>query len=155
MAFVTKSGNLDIAAGNYRITGGHDVVGNVAYVGHDFIGLRVKTGTAIVRSLTTDESVNVIAGQERLFSVSGDNNKAPVAQLASLAVPDPIPVAPPVPQAPAGPGAATAPAPVAKKSITKMGWVAILATIAGAIAAIAVIATRPVVMSGSPIPPSS
>jgi hypothetical protein len=38
MAFVTKAGALNIAAGNFEITGDHNVVGNVAFVGNGYVG---------------------------------------------------------------------------------------------------------------------
>jgi hypothetical protein len=124
---------LDIAAGNYEITGDHNVVGNVAFVGNGYVGLRVKTGTATVRNLTTKETVKVTAGQERLFGMNTDG-KAPLMQVASLGLPDPIPAAPPVPQA----GGAAKPA--ASSGMSRTGWITILATVGGAAAGIAVLA---------------
>jgi len=138
MGFTTQAGTLDIVAGNYQITGDHNVVGNVAYVGNGFVGLHVKIGTVTVRNMTTKETVKVNAGQDRLFSLQGDMNR-PLAQLASNGLPAPIPTVPPAPDPQAGGGNPPAQA----NGITKTGWVAILGTIGGAAAAIAVLATRP------------
>jgi len=130
-AFNTKNTGIDILAGNFSIKGNAAVSGNVAFVGSNAIGLRITSGTATVRNLTTKETYQVSAGQERLFSFTNSDAKAPIAQLASN-MPTPIPAVPPAPQVPQSPA----------KGLTTSGWIAILATIGGAAAAIAVLATR-------------
>jgi len=120
-AFNSKNNPLEIVAGNYSIKGDSNLSGNVAFVGSDYIGLRIASGTATVQNLKTKQSYKVSAGQERLFSLTTTEVRTPLTQLASN-MPAPLPAVPPMPAPQAGAG----------KGLTTSGWVAILATIGGA-----------------------
>jgi len=134
----TNSQQLRIAIGPYEFVPAAGAAGNVAYVGKDTLGLRATKGNVSVQHASRP-SFTVAQGQERIISFDGQSSQ-PLAQLASI-VPGPIPDAPPVP-VPQGRGAPAPTTTPAGRSLTTTGWVAILATIGGAAAAIAVLATR-------------
>lgn len=129
VAFSSRSGQLDIVAGHYQIQGDRTLAGNVAFVGADYIGLRVNSGAATVIDLKTKVSHKITAGQERLFSTT--TSSGPIATLASVSLPAAIPAVPAVPQVSTG-----------SSGLTTAGWAALLATIGGAAVAIILLATR-------------
>jgi len=135
MSFVSKSGNLAITAGRYEITGKRNLTGNVAYIGDGFVGLRVKGGTATVRNLTTNETVQVRAGQERISSLQSADSKTPIAQLASVGAPERIPAPPRAPQQLANGNAGST------GKLSKWGKIAIAATVVGVVIALVVLST--------------
>jgi hypothetical protein len=126
------SSQLSLNVGPYQITPEANAAGNVALIGKDALGLRSMKGKITVHQLTASHiSYLVNQGQERILTYTGQTSE-PVAQIAS-AFPAPIPAVPPAPD-PQIP-------PAAKGGLSKTGWVAVLATIGGAAAAIAVLAT--------------
>jgi len=124
---------LTLQVGPYEIVPQPNAAGNAALVGKDALGLRTIRGKIAVQSTASSAvSYVVSAGQERILTFAGQMRQ-PIAQLASN-MPGPIPALPPVPD----PAPQTAPA---GRGLSKAGWLAILATIGGATAAIAVLAT--------------
>jgi hypothetical protein len=125
------SSQLTLMVGPYEIIPDANASGNVALIGKDALGLRTMKGKVAVHQLTSSHIKYVVSqGQERILTYTGQTAE-PVAQIAS-ALPAPIPAVPPAPDpqtAPAG------------KGLSKTGWIAVLATIGGAAAAIAVLAT--------------
>lgn len=128
------SAPLNVAAGLYEIVPKGSAVGSVVIVGGEYAGVRVIRGTITVRHSQSSESILVTAGEERLLSLRTFSARQPVAQLAST-LPGPVPPAPSMPpQAPAGR--------TGGGGLSTTGWIAVLATIGGAAAAIAVLASR-------------
>jgi hypothetical protein len=115
---------IHIRVGVWSVTVPGDASGNVAYVGKDVFGVRVLTGSVSVRNTATKQSYSVQKGSERLISLHTGAVNQPFAQLASTA-PAAVPA---LPQQGSG--------------LSKGGWIAVLGTIAGASAAIIVLATR-------------
>jgi len=128
----TKKARVNIAAADYRITSTDVVSGNVAFVGSDYVGVRVSSGRATVRDARNGQSYVVNAGQERLLNLKTSGSHTPIAQLAS-AVPVPLPQVPPAPQATQAPGVT--------RGLSRAGWIAILATAGVAGTAIAILAS--------------
>jgi hypothetical protein len=124
---------LTLSVGPYEIVPDPNAAGNVALIGKDALGLRTIRGKINVHQLTAAHISYVVAqGQERILTYTGQTSE-PVTQIAS-ALPAPIPTVPPAPDPQT--------APAGKSGLSKTGWIAILATVAGATAAIAVLATR-------------
>lgn len=123
VGFSSKSGKLDIVAGQFQIQGDRELTGNVAFVGKDSVGLRVNTGSATVTDLKTQKIHTLKAGQVMTFNTTG-------AQQVALNLPSAITTVPAAPQMNSGRG------------LTGTGWAAILATVGGAAVAIGVLATR-------------
>src|ERR1051326_5833309 len=122
---------LTLTVGPYEITPAPNAAGNVALIGKDALGLRSMRGKITVQQLTASHlSYVVLQGQERILTYSGQSSE-PLARIASL-VPDQVPSAPSAPQT------TTAPA---GRGLSKKGWIAIIATVGGAAAAISVLAT--------------
>jgi len=115
---------IHVRAGAYDVTVPGNASGNIAYVGKDVLGVRVLTGSVSVRNTVTKQSYSVAKGSERLISLQTGAVSETFAQLASAA-----PAAVPVP-------------PQAGTGLSKGGWIAVLGTVAGATAAIIVLATR-------------
>jgi hypothetical protein len=115
-----------LRVGVYEVTVPGNAAGNVAYVGTGAFGVRVLTGSASVRNTATKESFSVQKGSERLISLNSGNVTQPMARVAS-AVPAAVPAMPQAQQ---------------RSGLSKGGWIAVLATLAGAGAAIVVLTTR-------------
>jgi ferric-dicitrate binding protein FerR (iron transport regulator) len=120
---------LRLAVGPYEVVPASGASGNVAYVGSAAIGLRASRGAVSVNRAAQPLLV-IPQGQERVL-FAGQSSQ-PLTQLASD-LPGPIPEASPLPPQVSTP---------AGKGLTRSGWLTILATVGGAAAAIAVLATR-------------
>jgi len=131
VAFIrTGTSVLMLQIGPYEIIPESNAAGSVALIGKEALGLRGMRGKMAVRQTTLRTSSIVTEGQERILTFTGQSS-APLAQIASTA-PSPIPAIPPAPQGASPPG----------RGLSTGGWIAILATVGGAAAAIAVLATR-------------
>jgi hypothetical protein len=115
---------IHVRVGAYDVTVPGSASGNVAYVGKDVFVVRVLTGSVTVRHTITKQSFSVQKGSDRLVSLQTGTVTQTFAQLASTA-----------------PAAVPAP-PQQGSGLSKGGWIAVLGTIAGASAAIIVLATR-------------
>jgi hypothetical protein len=117
--------SIHVRVGTYDVTVPGDASGSVAYIGKDVFSVRVLTGSVSVRNTLTKQSYTVQKGSDRLISLQTGSVNQPFAQLASTA-----PAA--VPSLPQAQGA----------GLSKGGWIALIGTMAGATAAIIVLATR-------------
>jgi hypothetical protein len=115
---------IHVRVGAYDVTVPGDASGNVAFMGKDVFGVRVMTGSVTVRHTVTKQSFSVQKGFDRLISLQTGAVSQTFAQLASTA-----------------PAAVPAP-PQQGSGLSKGGWIAVLGTVAGATAAIIVLATR-------------
>ena len=128
LAFTASKTPVTITIGNYEVVPKAGSGGNIAFIGSEAAGVRMMTGSVVLRHLTTKKSVVVSEGTQRFITLNTDQIGAPIAQLASAA-PTPLPAVPAMPQAtPSG--------------MSRTTWIAVLATIAGAATAVAVLATR-------------
>jgi len=120
-----KTVPINIVAGNYTIKGDKALSGDVAFVGSEYVGLRVHAGQATVENTKTKTSYKVSAGEERMFSLNTDSATTPVRTASSIPT---IPATPSIPTQP--------------RALSKGGTIALVATLAGAGAAIAFLATK-------------
>jgi hypothetical protein len=119
-------GSVRLLVGRYEVAVPGTASGNVAYVGKDAFGVRVLTGSVNVRDTSTKESFSVKKGMEQLVTLSTGATSTTMASLAS-SVPAAVPALP-QPRKPAG--------------LSTGGWLAVIGTMAGAGAAIAVLISR-------------
>jgi hypothetical protein len=91
------SARVQIAAGAFEITSDRAVSGNLAVIADGLVGLRVLTGTALLKRPKYDAPYAIPAGQERLLNLKTLEVKESLQQIASN-LPQPVPQAP-APQA--------------------------------------------------------
>jgi hypothetical protein len=95
-------GSIHVRIGAYDVAASPDAVGNVSYVGSSAFGVRIKSGSALVRDTQTKKSFVVQKGGEQIVSLTTGSNTPTMAQLAS-AVPSAVP-APALPRRQASSG---------------------------------------------------
>jgi len=134
----TSAGNsqLTLTVGPYEISPEHNSAGNAALIGKDALGLRTIKGKVAVKQTALHTTTVVAKGQEKIMTFAGQTS-APLTQIAST-VPGPLPAVPPAPPDPQTSPAGTA----GTKGLSKTGWIAVLATLGGAGAAIGILASR-------------
>jgi len=80
-----------IDVGGFQIAPSADATGGVALLNDEYAGIRVRTGSVVVRNVRTKERFTVAAGAVRIIDVKTERTDVPVAQLASSALPPSLP----------------------------------------------------------------
>ncbi len=112
---------LHIAVEPYEVSG-ETASGRVFVLGDKTVGIRVRTGSLMVRNTDSKESFLLTEGQERLLGRANGVVADPISMIASNLA-DPLPA-----------GMPPAPAPQAS-SMSSSAWIAIIAAVAGGAAA--------------------
>ena len=104
LGFTASKKPLAIGFSDFEVLPEPGTTGGVAFLSRDFAGVRVMTGSAVVRNLITGRSLKVSSGSVQIVDLKTTELKLPIAQVASTVAP-PLPSGAPVPQAaPAGGG---------------------------------------------------
>jgi len=103
LGFAASRKPVAITFSNFEVFPEPGTTGGVAFLGADFAGIRVMTGSAVVRNLITRKSLKVTSGSVQIVDLKTAEMDMPIAQVASAASP-PLPSNPPRPQAAAGGG---------------------------------------------------
>jgi ferric-dicitrate binding protein FerR (iron transport regulator) len=89
-----------IDVGGFEIVPSADASGGVAFLNEDYAGIRVRTGSVVVRNVRTKERFTVAAGAVRIIDVKTEQANVPMAQLASAGAPTLPPPGRALPQQP-------------------------------------------------------
>jgi hypothetical protein len=140
IAFNASKTPVAIRIADYEILPAAGSSGVVGFIGNEFAAVRPMTGSVTLTSLKDKKSTVIGTGVDRFINVSASTSKTPLTELASAAqAPTPLPSRA-FPQ-------------VNPSGLTHAAWAAILATIAGGAAAVAILATRGDSEEGSPSRP--
>ena len=97
LGFAASKNPLAVSIAGYEVLPEAGATGGVAFLGGDFAGIRVMTGSVVVRNTTNKKNVRVPAGDVQIINLKTAEMNVPLAQLASAA-PTSLPSAPPAPQ---------------------------------------------------------
>ena len=72
-----------INVGGFEIAPSADATGGVAFLNEDYAGIRVRTGSVVVRNVRTKESFRVATGGVQIIDLKTEQANVPMTQLAS------------------------------------------------------------------------
>lgn len=84
VGFATSNSPLEIKVGPYQVTPGTNTTGGVAFIGGDFLGIRVLSGNALVGNPKTGKNVRVVPGDVQILNLRTEEMNVPLSQLAFL-----------------------------------------------------------------------
>jgi hypothetical protein len=91
LGFGVSAKPIVIEVGGFEIVPSADATGGVAFLNDNYAGVRVWTGSVIVRNSRTKQSYNVAAGAVHIINIKTEQANVPIAQLASSA-PSALPI---------------------------------------------------------------
>lgn len=91
LGFGVSAKPIVIEVGGFEIVPSTDATGGVAFLNDNYAGVRVRTGSVIVRNLRTKESYSVAPGAVHIINIKTEEANVPIAQLAS-AQPSTMPI---------------------------------------------------------------
>ena len=74
-----------IDVGGFEIVPSADATGGVAFLNEDYAGIRVRTGSVVVRNVRTKERFTVAAGAVRIIALDSEVADGVAARLTDIA----------------------------------------------------------------------
>jgi ferric-dicitrate binding protein FerR (iron transport regulator) len=91
LGFAVSAKPVVINVGGFEIVPSGSATGGVAFLNDDYAGIRVRTGSVVVRNTRTKEMFKVAASGVQIIDVKTEQTNVPIAHLASSSQPATLP----------------------------------------------------------------